>query len=55
MLSNLPNCIFFAGYTNASWTLKSDLTSEYANRLLNYMDQKNYQYVIPKIIIKNPK
>jgi len=53
MLSNLPNCIFFAGYTNASWTLKSDLTSEYANRLLNYMDQKNYQYVIPKIIEGN--
>ena len=50
MLSNLPNCIFFAGYTNASWTLKSDLTSEYANRLLNYMDKKNYQYVTPKII-----
>lgn len=50
MLSNLPNCIFFAGYTNASWTLKSDLTSEYANRLLNYMDQKNYKYVIPKVL-----
>ena len=49
MLSNLPNCIFFAGYTNASWTLKSDLTSEYANRLLNYMDKKNYKYVIPKV------
>ena len=49
MLSNLPNCIFFAGYTNASWTLKSDLTSEYANRLLNYMDQNNYKYVIPKV------
>ena len=35
MLSGLPNCIFFAGYTNASWTLKSDLTSEYAVDFLN--------------------
>ncbi len=49
MLSDLPNCIFFAGYTNASWTLKSDLTSEYANRLLDYMDAKNYHYFVPTI------
>ena len=25
------------GYTNASWTLKADLTSEYVCRLLNHM------------------
>tara|TARA_R110001632_G_scaffold6324_1_gene25705 strand:+ start:46309 stop:47751 length:1443 start_codon:yes stop_codon:yes gene_type:complete len=50
MLSGLPNCIFFAGYTNASWTLKSDLTSEYASRLLKFMDQKNYKYMFPKVI-----
>ncbi len=50
MLSGLPNCIFFAGYTNASWTLKSDLTSEYASRLLKFMDQKNYKYMVPKVI-----
>lgn len=50
MLSGLPNCIFFAGYTNASWTLKSDLTSEYANRLLKFMEKKNYTFVVPKII-----
>ena len=50
MLSGLPNCIFFAGYTNASWTLKSDLTSEYASRLLKFMDQKNYKYMVPKAV-----
>ena len=49
MLSDLPNCIFFAGYTNASWTLKSDLTSEYANRLLKFMDKKGYKYMVPKV------
>ena len=42
MLSGLPNWIFFAGYTNASWTLKSDLTSEYASRLIKIMDKKGY-------------
>ena len=42
MLSGLPNLIFFAGYTNASWTLKSDLTSEYASRLMKRMDKKGY-------------
>ncbi len=50
MLSDLPNAIFFAGYTNASWTLKSDLTSEYASRLLRYMDRKGYNYFVPKVV-----
>ena len=49
MLSGLPNCIFFAGYTNASWTLKSDLTSEYASRLFKLMDKKGYKYFVPKV------
>ena len=49
MLSGLPNCIFFAGYTNASWTLKSDLTSEYASRLFKLMDEKKYKLFMPKI------
>ena len=41
MLNDVPNIVFFVGYTNASWTLKSDLTSKYASRLLNYMDKNN--------------
>jgi len=49
MLSDLPNCIFFAGYTNASWTLKSDLTIEYASRLLKLMDRKKVKYFVPKV------
>ena len=55
MLSNLPNAIFFAGYTNASWTLKSDLTSEYAARLLNYMDNKGFNKFVPKVSDMNIK
>ena len=55
MLSGLPNCIFFAGYTNASWTLKSDLTSEYASRLFKLMDKKNYSFFMPKVANENMK
>lgn len=39
MYSGLPNLASVFGYTNASWTLKADLTSEYMCRLLNRMDQ----------------
>jgi monooxygenase len=49
MLNDLPNFVFFAGYTNASWTLKSDLTSEYAGRLLSFMDKKGYKIFVPKL------
>jgi monooxygenase len=40
MLSGLPNCVMTFGYTNASWTLKADLTAEYVCRLLRHMDRK---------------
>ncbi len=39
MMSDVPNMTFTFGYTNASWTLKADLTSEYLCRLLNHMDE----------------
>jgi monooxygenase len=38
MLSDVPNLAQAIGYTNASWTLKCDLTSEYVCRLLNHME-----------------
>ena len=49
MLSNMPNLACTFGYTNASWTLKADLTSEYVCRLLNYMDQHGYGSAMPKL------
>jgi len=48
MLSGLPNVAFTFGYTNASWTLKADLTSEYVSRLLHFMDSKGYDTVVPR-------
>ena len=40
MYSDVPNLATAFGYTNASWTLKADLTCSYVCRLLNYMDQR---------------
>jgi monooxygenase len=47
MLEGLPNIGFTFGYTNASWTLKADLTSEWVCRLLKHMDKKAVQKVVP--------
>lgn len=47
MLSDVPNLAVVFGYTNASWTLKADLTCEYVMRLLNYMDEKDISVVTP--------
>jgi cation diffusion facilitator CzcD-associated flavoprotein CzcO len=47
MIEELPNIGFTFGYTNASWTLKADLTSEWTCRLLNLMDEKGTQKVMP--------
>jgi cation diffusion facilitator CzcD-associated flavoprotein CzcO len=47
MLSGLPNFAFTIGYTNASWTLKADLVSEYVIRLLRHMDANGYTKAVP--------
>ena len=47
MLSGVPNFALALGYTNASWTLKCDLVSEYVCRLLNHMSARGYQQVTP--------
>ena len=47
MLSGVPNFAFTIGYTNASWTLKADLVSEFACRLLKYMDARGYDTCVP--------
>jgi len=42
MYSDVPNLASTFGYTNASWTLKADLTAEYVCRLLKFMDAHGY-------------
>jgi monooxygenase len=48
MLGGVPNLAFTVGYTNASWTLKADLTSEYVCRLLKHMDEHGYTKASPE-------
>ena len=36
------------GYTNASWTLKAHLVSEFVCRVINFMDAGGYDHVEPK-------
>jgi len=49
MLSSLPNVVMAFGYTNASWTLKADLTAGYVCRLLNYMSRHGYRVATPQL------
>jgi monooxygenase len=48
MLSDVPNLALSFGYTNASWTLKSDLTCEYVCRLLEHMQRHGYRRCVPR-------
>lgn len=47
MFSGLPNFAWCVGYTNASWTLRADLSSQYFCRLINRVDELRYDYAMP--------
>jgi cation diffusion facilitator CzcD-associated flavoprotein CzcO len=47
MFSGVPNLASTFGYTNASWTLKADLTARYVCRLLARMDAKGQAVAVP--------
>ncbi len=49
MLSNVPNFAFCVGYTNASWTLRADLSSDFVCRVLKYMDSRHFSAFVPKL------
>lgn len=42
MYNDVPNLAQAFGYTNASWTLKCDLTSKYVCRLIKHMDKNGF-------------
>jgi cation diffusion facilitator CzcD-associated flavoprotein CzcO len=48
MFSDVPNLFAAFGYTNASWTLKCDLSCAYVARLINYMDRRGYVVCTPR-------
>lgn len=49
MYSGVPNLASAFGYTNASWTLKCDLTCDYVCRLLNHMKATGLRQATPQL------
>lgn len=49
MLSNVPNAVMSVGYTNASWTLKCELISQWVCRLLHHMDAHDHEVCVPRL------
>ncbi len=49
MYSGVPNVASAFGYTNASWTLKCDLTAEYVCRLINHMEANGLKSCTPRL------
>ena len=47
--ADMPNFANTFGYTNASWTLKADITAAYVCRLLNHMDETGAAYCVPRL------
>ncbi|MFG2970430.1 flavin-containing monooxygenase [Streptomyces sp. NPDC048288] len=48
MLTGAPNLAFCIGYTNASWTLRADLSSRLVCKVLNHMSRRGYPAVVPE-------
>ena len=49
MYAGIPNLIQTFGYINASWTLRADLTAEYACRLINRIDELGADYCVARL------
>ncbi len=47
LMEGVPNSMFVLGYTNASWTLKADLASEYFSRIVKHMAERGHDLVVP--------
>lgn len=48
MLTGVPNFAVAIGYSNASWTLRADLTSRLVCKILNWMRDQGYASVVPQ-------
>lgn len=49
MLEGLPNLAMSIGYTNASWTLRSDLIATFFTRVVRHAEDGGYAYVYPEV------
>jgi cation diffusion facilitator CzcD-associated flavoprotein CzcO len=49
LLEDVPNMAWCIGYTNASWTLRADMTARAVAKLLAYMDAHGYTHAYPHL------
>jgi cation diffusion facilitator CzcD-associated flavoprotein CzcO len=49
MLEDVPNLFWCVGYTNASWTLRADITARATAKLLAYMKSRGYTHAYPHL------
>ena len=47
MLEEVPNLFWCVGYTNASWTLRADITARATAKLLEFMAAHGYTHAAP--------
>ena len=48
LVEDVPNLAWIVGYTNASWTLKSDIAATYLCRLLKHMEENGHAVATPR-------
>ena len=53
MLQDIPNAAFVIGYTNASWTLRSDATALHICRIINSVKAKGFSSAVPRLDPEN--
>jgi len=49
MLDGVPNLFWCIGYTNASWTLRADMTARATAKLIGYMKANGYTHAYPHL------
>ncbi|WP_426572094.1 flavin-containing monooxygenase [Aquihabitans sp. McL0605] len=49
MLSDVPNLAMCVGYTNASWTLRADISSQDVCNVINHLDEHGYRSATPTV------
>lgn len=49
LLQDVPNMAWCIGYTNASWTLRADMTAKAVAKLLAYMESHGYTHAYPHL------
>ncbi len=49
MLEDVPNLFWCVGYTNASWTLRADITARATAKLMSYLASRGYTHAYPHL------